>query len=206
MQALESLENDHRLLQSLTEALEAYVAALEAGQPLHAGDLHDLAQGFRAVADYRHFEKVEEVLLPVLVRNGFDYDLDALEGGRLEHERVRYLIEVLHQSAERDLSWNLDERRRIACAARNLVEHQRRLTTQLEQELFPRIVNQLQAPVLGKLTQQLCQFDEHDAARLPHLDIPELSRSVLARYATTGPGSSRLPPSRDLPPSRELAR
>ncbi len=205
MQALESLEHDHRLLRSLTEALEAYVAALEAGQPLHAGDLRDLAQGFRAVADYQHFEKVEEVLLPVLVRNGFDYNLDVLGGGWLEHERVRYLIEVLYQSAERDLNWNLDERQRIARAARNLVENQRR-TTQLEQELFPEIVTRLQPPVLGQLTEQLCQFDEHSAARVPSLDIPELSRSVLARYAAAGPDSSRLPPSRDLPPSRELAR
>jgi hemerythrin-like domain-containing protein len=206
MQALESLEHDHRLLRSLTEALEAYVSALEAGHPLHAGDLRDLVQGFRTVADYRHFEKVEEVLVPVLVRNGFDYNLDVLDGGRLEHERVRYLIEVLYQSAERELSWNLDERQRIACAARNLVEHQRRLTTQLEQELFPEIVTRLDGPVLGRLTEQLCQFDEQSAARDSALDIPELSRSVLARYAATVAGSAGLPPTRDLPSAREIAR
>lgn len=206
MQALESLEHDHRLLQSLTEALEAYVSALEAGKPLHAGDFRDLVQGFRMVADYRHFEKVEEVLVPVLVRNGFDYNLDVLDGGRIGHERVRYLIEVLYQSGERELSWNQDERQRIACAARNLVEHQRRLTTQLEEELFPEIFTRLEGSVLGQLTEQLCQFDEHSAARDPDLDIPGLSRSVLARYAATRPASPGLPPSRDLPPSRELAR
>jgi hemerythrin-like domain-containing protein len=193
MRALESLERDHRLLQDLTEALEVYVAALEAGSPLHEGDLRALVQGFRTVADYRYFEKVEEVLIPVLVRNGFDYDPDTLDDGRREHDRVRYLIEVLHQSAERELNWNLDERQRIARAARHLVE-QRHLAAQQEMELFPEIVTRLQPPALGQLTEQLSQFDVLHAARGPELDVSALSRSVLARYAAT------------LPPSRELAR
>jgi hemerythrin-like domain-containing protein len=192
MQALESLERDHRLLQGLTEALDVYVAALEAGQPLHEGDLRDLVQGFRTVADYRYFEKVEEVLIPLLVRNGFDYDFELLDDGRREHDRVRYLIEVLHQSAERELNWNVDERQRIVRAARHLVEDQRRLAARQQVE-FPEIVLRLQPPVLGRLTEQLCQFDELSAARGPELDVSALSQSVLARYAST------LPPSRDLP-------
>jgi hemerythrin-like domain-containing protein len=181
-------------LQGLTEALEVYVSALEAGQPLHEGDLRDLMHGFRTVADYRHFEKVEEVLIPVLVRNGFDYNLDLLDDGRREHDRVRYLIEVLHQSAERELNWNLDERKRIACSARNLVADQRRLATRQELELFPEIVTRLEPPVLGQLTEQLCQFDEQSASRGPKLDVSALSKSVFARYAST------------LPPARELTR
>jgi hemerythrin-like domain-containing protein len=192
MQALESLERDHRLLQGLTEALDVYVAALEAGQPLHEGDLRDLVQGFRTVADYRYFEKVEEVLIPLLVRNGFDYDFELLDDGRREHDRVRYLIEVLHQSAERELNWNVDERQRIVRAARHLVEDQRRLAARQQVE-FPEIVLRLQPPVLGRLTEQLCQFDELSAARGPELDVSALSQSVLARYAST------LPPSGDLP-------
>jgi hemerythrin-like domain-containing protein len=194
MQALESLERDHRLMRGLTEALEVYVSALEAGYPLHEGDLRALMHGFRAVADYRHFEKVEEVLIPVLARNGFQYNLDLLDDGRREHDRVRYLIEVLHQSAERELNWNLDERQRIARAARSLVEDQRRLATRQELELFPEIVTRLEAPALGQLTEQLCQFDEHHASREPALDVTALSQSVLARYTST------------LPSSRELTR
>jgi hemerythrin-like domain-containing protein len=184
MRALESLERDHRLLQGLTEALEAYVAALEAGHPLRSGDLSDLVQAFRTVADYRHFEKVEEVLVPWLVRNGFDLDLDRLDDGREDRERVRYLIEVLHQSAERELNWNLDECQRIARGARHLVEQQRHISARQAVELFPEILTRLEPAVLGQLTEQLCQFDEANAARWPELDIAALSESVLARYAS----------------------
>jgi hemerythrin-like domain-containing protein len=183
MRALESLERDHRLLHGLTEALEVYVAALEAGRPLRAGDLSALVNAFRTVADYHHFEKVEEVLIPMLVRSGFDFDLGRFDDGRREHERVRYLIEVLHQSAERELNWNLDERQRIARAARHLVDEQRRILARQASELFPEIVTRLEAPALGQLTRRLCQFDEANAARSPELDSAALSEAVLAQYA-----------------------
>jgi hemerythrin-like domain-containing protein len=199
MLGLESLERDHRLLQGLTDALEVYVAALEAGRTLRAGDLSDLVNAFRDVADYRHFEKVEEVLIPLLVRNGFDFDLAHLDDGRLEHERVRYLIEVLHQSAERELNWNLDERQRIARAARHLIAEQRRISARQTVELFPEIVTRLKAPVLGLLKRQLCHFDEANAARSPEFDIAAVSESVHARYASPLP---LLPASaRELPES-----
>jgi hemerythrin-like domain-containing protein len=233
MRALESLERDHRLLQGLTEALEVYVTALEEGQPLCAGDLSDIVLAFRTVADYRHFEKVEEVLIPLLVRSGFDGDLGRLDhDGREERGRVRYLIEVLHQSAERELNWNLDERQRIARAARHLIDELRRISARQAVELFPEIVTRLDHGVLGQLTEQLCQFDDANAARSPELDIAALHRSVLERYARSlqprsAPArdlpnwpeqsavesgslepavSSALQSSRDLPSTRELAR
>jgi hemerythrin-like domain-containing protein len=158
----------------------------------------------------------------LLVRSGFDFELARLDDGRHEHERVRYLIEVLHQSAERELNWNLDERQRIARAARHLIEEQRHITTRQAMELFPEIVTRLEAPVLGQLTQQLCQFDEASAARWPEGDIAAVSESVFARYATPLPPRSAsardlqeslesamrsaLQSSRDLPSTRELAR
>lgn len=235
MRVLESLERDHRLLQGLSDALEAYAAALEADQPLRAGDLSDLVHAFRNVADYRHFEKVEEVLIPWLVRHGFhvlagfDFNLGRLDDERQERERVRYLIAVLHQSAEREPNWNIDERQRIVRGARHLVEAQRRISSHQAEQLFPQIVARFEPAVLGELGQQLWHFDETSTARSPELDVGALVKRVLARYAAMLPprsSSSRelqdavlqdavLPPgmipatlqsSRDLPPARELAR
>jgi hemerythrin-like domain-containing protein len=193
MQALDTLGRDHQMLGELAEALGAYVSALEAGQPLRDGDLKELVESLRAVTEYRHFEKEEALLVPTLVRHGFDYNHVLLDGRRREFETQRYLLDVLHQSAERELNWTLDERERIARAARGLVEGLRQLASQEEAELFPEIVARLTPAVLGQLTEQLCQFDEQTAARWPGIDIASLHRSVLARYAST------------LPPSPEIA-
>lgn len=184
MRALESLERDHRLLQCLSEALEAYVSALESGQPLWAGDLKALVEALRSVADYAHFDKVEEVLIPVLVRNGFDFDLDLLDRELEDHARVRYLLEVLHQSAERELNWSLDERERIARVARHLVEALRRCSARQADELFPELVTRVKADVLQVLAEQLRKFDVANAARSSGLDAMAIARAVLARYVT----------------------
>ena len=190
--ALVSLERDHRLLWGLTEALDAYVRALDGGRPLRRGDLRALASGLRLVADYRHFEKEEEVLVPLLVRHGFDYQLDIFEDGRREHDSLRYLIEMLHQSAERELNWSLDERQRISRVARQLIERQRRLSRRQEDRLFPQVVARLAPRALGQLTEKLCQFDRSSAAREPGLDVAGITRSVVAHYAATLPSAREL--------------
>jgi hemerythrin-like domain-containing protein len=192
MQALESLQRDHRVLSGLSEALDAYVEALETGQQLWRGDLSDIMFGFRVMADYRHFEKEEEVLVPMLVRHGFDYNLEILDGARREHDGLRYLIRVLEEAAQREPSWNLFDRQRIASAARDLVERQWRLSAQQELELFPEVVTRLQPAVLGQLTERLWTFDEVSARRGFALNAGALGQSLLARYRPNAPSSREL--------------
>jgi hypothetical protein len=108
--------------------------------------------------------------LPTLVRHGFDDNHVMLDGRRRGYETRRDLIDVLHPSAERELNWTLNERERIARAARGLVEALRELASH-EAVLFPEIVARLEPTVLGQLTEQLCQFDEQTASRWPGIDI-----------------------------------
>lgn len=190
--ALASLERDHRLLWGLTEALRVYVSAMERGRPLRRGDLRALASGLRVIGDYRHFEKEDEVLVPAVVRHGFAYNLDIFEEARHEHDALRYLIEVLSQSAQREPSWRVDERLRISCVARQLIERQRRLSARQERRLFPEIVARLSPEALGQLTERLEQFDASRAAREATLDAAGLSRSIVAHYADTLPSSREL--------------
>jgi len=192
MQALESLQRDHRVLNVLSEALDAYVEALESGRELWRGDLTDIVHGFRTLADHRHFEKEDEVLVPLLVRHGFDYQLDILDDARAEHDSLRYLIRVLEQAAERELRWTLHERLRIVGTARNLVERQRRLAAAQEIELFPEVVTRLRPAVLGQLTEQLWSFDEARMARGQVLDAAALHRSMVARYRANTPSAREL--------------
>lgn len=201
--ALASLERDHRQLRGLTDALHAYVDALDGGRPLRRGDLKAIVSGLRVVADYRHFEKEDEVLVPMLVRHGFDYHHPLLADGRREHDSLRYLIDVLQQSAERELNWKLDERERISRVAHQLIERQRRLSMRQEARLFPLVIARLQPSALGQLTEQLCQFDRSSAAREPALDVAGLARSVLGFYGA--PSTASLPPARETSsPAREI--
>jgi hemerythrin-like domain-containing protein len=191
MRALDSLRRDHQLLFGLTEALDAYANAMDAEQPLVAGDFAALVQGFRTFADYRHFEKEEQILGPWLVRHGFDDNLPILVDGRDEHHKLRYLIDVLYQSAQRELDWTKDERKRISAAAHSLCERQRRLAAQQEIELFPDIITRIAGSHLEELASELWQFDVRSEAKSSALDAQELSRDVFGRYAGLGPSRAR---------------
>jgi len=205
MRALESLHRDHQLIFGLTEALDAYANALDAKHPLVAGDFKALVHGFRTFADYRHFEKEENILVPWLVRRGFDDNSGILVGARNEHQQLRYLIDVLYQSAERELDWSRDERNRISAAARSLSEQQRQLAAQQEIELFPDILTRLPAHALDDLASELWQFDVRSEVRASPLDVQELSRDVAGRYADAPPSRPRAPSASPPPPSSRPA-
>lgn len=198
MEALDSLQRDHELLGGLAEAFEAYVDALEAGQPLQAGDLKELMQGFRALLDYRLFEKEEAVLVPVLVRSGFDYEHELLHQERAEQDGLRHLLAVLEHGAEREPSWSLDERLRIARAGRSLVERLRELAAQQGSRLVPELIERVGPRGLGHVNQQLCEIDARSARQAPGLDVAGLSRSLLARYSDLPSPSSRGVSTREL--------
>ena len=74
MQALVSLQQDHRLLLELTDALEAFARALPDAEVVPLADLEAFAHAFREFADNLHYEKEEHVLMPFLARHGYDWN------------------------------------------------------------------------------------------------------------------------------------
>ena len=188
--ALESLRRDHQALLLLADALDAYAAALEARRPVHPGDLRALVHALRTFGDYRHFEKEEQVLVPLLVRAGFDFALGVFAEGRHAHQRLRHLIEVLEYAAQRELDWSRFEQTAIVAAARALTDAQRRISDRQERELLPEIAKRLDGPALELLNRELLRFDERDAARSSGFDVWRVGRETLERY-----GAASLPAS-----------
>ncbi|HEU4577717.1 MAG TPA: hemerythrin domain-containing protein [Polyangiaceae bacterium] len=186
--ALQSLGRDHQVLALLADALDAYAGALASGAPLLPGDFTLLVQAWRSFGDQRHYEKEEQIVTPLLVRSGLDYDLPVLIEERRARQQLRYLIAVLEHAAHRELQWSGFERSGINACARTLTEVHRRSSSEQERELFPEIVT-LAPDMLGALNQQLLRFDAADDARRqadPARDV----RALLARYGVERAGAT----------------
>jgi hemerythrin-like domain-containing protein len=160
MQALSSLVREHQLISGLLGALHSYAGRMRGALPPDAADLQRFASTFRELVDYRHHEKEESILLPLLARNGFAWSSGSLAEVRREHSHLRYLMDVVYQAAARDLTWSRDERRKIADAAVAFVDFKRRHLQKEEVELFPAVSRRLEASALGQLEAELAQFDE----------------------------------------------
>lgn len=186
--ALQSLRRDHQVLALFADALDAYLGALVSGARMIPGDFTLLVQVWRSFGDQRHFEKEEQIVTPLLVRSGLDFDLEVLVEERRAREQLRYLISVLEHATHREPQWSGFERSAICASARALTAIHRRCSEEQERELFPEIVT-LDPDVLATLNRQLLRFDAADDQRRES-DTAALGRELLARYGVVAPAAA----------------
>lgn len=182
MQALVSLQQDHRLLLELTDALEAFAQALPGADTVPVADLEAFAHAFRELADNLHYEKEEHVLMPFLARHGYDWNGELLAQVREDHNQNRYLIDVLYQAAQLEGGFSRDDQRRIASTAKALARSQRRLLQLQDIELFPAVSSSIDGSALAELHAKLSDFDYQGSQRARGLK--QLIGTLSSRYAS----------------------
>ena len=177
---LSSLKQDHHMLLALTDALDVFANALMRTEEVSPSDVGEFAHAFREFADYVHYEKEEHVLLPFLVRHGFDWNCELLEQIRAEHSRDRYLIDVLHQAGEQQGRLSQHDRRRLAATAATLASVQRGLTMKQDIELLPEVTTALDPQALEELNAELSRFDSQRGGRA--VKLRRMIQGLTLRY------------------------
>lgn len=197
MSALRSLTDEHQMIVELLGALHAHATRLRGGASVDPADLARFAEVLRELVDYRHHEKEEGILLPLLARNGFDWSDGLLEELRREHGHLRHLLDVLYQAAAKaapvDESGaglvgarrtpSLDDRRQIADTALAFVELKRLHIVKEESVLFPAVRQRLGARALERLGAELAQFDEVLARHAASALVFREAAALVQRYS-----------------------
>jgi hemerythrin-like domain-containing protein len=197
MSALKSLTDEHQLIGELLGALHTYATRSRADMSLDPADLARFAEVLRELVDYRHHEKEEGILLPLLARNGFEWSDGLLEELRREHGHLRHLMEVLYQAAAKDAPLDesgvgaltarrtpsLEDRRQIADTALALVELKRLHVAKEETVLFPAVRERLGARALERLGAELGQFDEALARQAGSAQVFREAAALVQRYS-----------------------
>ncbi len=159
MRAIASLVREHEVMSSVVSALEVYVQRLERRDPVDPEDLARFAEIFEELGDCIHHEKEENILLPLLSRNGFEWNRGILAAVRSEHRQERYLTNVLFQTSQRAGTLNDEHRRYIVASGRALVDFQRRHHELENRRLFPEIDRRMSEPAKAELAALLESFD-----------------------------------------------
>lgn len=215
--ALASLMREHEMLSMLIDSLACYAKRLfeshEAGTQRSSstqpgaqrswsaeGERRDLA-AFTAVlsgfADELHHEKEEEILQPILSRHGLCWQAGLLADVRMEHDRERYLIEVLQQAAECELAWTSEDRRSIAATALALATFQREHMEKENSELFPEVARRLSNSALEELRAALERFDRLPRHVAQGTELLAIADQLISRYPPAGRASAGATQSRD---------
>ena len=96
---IHTLESEHRVIESVLDAMEKEAASVQAGQPLRKEFWLEVSDFLEHFADGHHHAKEEDLLFPVLVERGI-----AEEGGPIgcmkqEHVQGRALRQRIHDAA-----------------------------------------------------------------------------------------------------------
>ncbi len=184
MSALLSLTDEHQMISELLGAVQTYATRLRGGATVDAADLARFSEVFRELCDYRHHEKEEAILLPLLARNGFEWSSGLLAELRAEHGQLRYLIDVLCQAAAKDAALgSREDRRQIAEAVSAFVELERAHIRKEETRLLPEIAQRLGARALEQLSAELAQFDEVTGRNAGNAQIFQQAGELVQRYS-----------------------
>lgn len=182
MSALLSLTEEHETISGLLGALQTYATRMRSGATVDPADLARFSQVLHEIVDYRHHEKEEGILMPLLARNGFEWSTGLLAELRHEHGHLRHLIDVLAQAASKDSASSREQRRQVVEVALDFVEYKRRHIAKEEDVLFPAILERLDARALEQLTAELERFDRATgvASRGP---LEQIANELVTRYS-----------------------
>jgi len=124
MDPIEALMNEHRLIESVLDALEVYVDRLPPNSSSDFADLGRFTQFIRAFADACHHGKEEDILFATMVEKGMPRQSGPIAVMLHEHEEGRQLVRTLTDFAARssEPGWSDADRQRIRQAARSYAE------------------------------------------------------------------------------------
>lgn len=179
---LEALADEHRLIARALAALEAYAERLERDETTPVEDLARFAAFFTEFAELWHHVKEEDILLPALVRGGFDWDTGPISHVRKDHEHELYLVRVLRQAAAQESAWSPEDRRHALAAIRAFIEFQRAHMHKEETQLFPEATRRLEPSILSDVNRRIESFGAERFKQGEYQKLRELAEALIAGY------------------------
>ena len=99
MTPIQTMDSEHRLIESVVRWLGNMATAIEHGQRVEAGWLERAVEFFRVYADQLHHGKEEALFFPMLVKRGVPPGGCPIGGLNHEHEKGRALVQTLAEQA-----------------------------------------------------------------------------------------------------------
>jgi hemerythrin-like domain-containing protein len=184
MDAFETLMSEHRLIESVIDALGGYMQELTTAGTASREELGRFAEFFKGYADAFHHAKEENILFNVMCANGFSQTSGPVAAMLADHEQNRHYTQILKFAADRgDAPWSEEEIAEVVAAAG---AYSYLLAGHIQKEdgiLYPMAKSRLPVAALQEIA---AAFEKHAAdqstlAQQEHLRI--LAAGLAERFA-----------------------
>jgi hemerythrin-like domain-containing protein len=191
MDAIETLMNDHRLIE---RALDGLVAFADEVRRKSTDDKVELARfvGFiREFADAHHHGKEEDVLFAAMIEAGFPRQGGPIAVMLHEHDQGRAFVGQLAELSTQAAPWSADDRQRVADAAYG---YSNLLHAHIHKEdaiLYPMAEQRLAPEVLARVSAECERLEQQKTASGDLERLHQLAAELLARHAPGNPDAQK---------------
>lgn len=183
MTAIQTLMDEHRMIERAITALTAYARAAAKGAEAPRSDLALFVGFIQDYADSNHHGKEEDILFRAMVDNGMPIDGGPLAVMLAEHAEGRRLAGSLAELAAGEGGWEQGQRQRLLFAATG---YARLLQEHIQKEdriLYPMAVRMLPDDIWRQIEEEFSAFQAatHRAEQVARLK--QTAEELAKRYA-----------------------
>jgi hemerythrin-like domain-containing protein len=181
MDAVETLMNEHRLIEQVLDALEGFAEDAVRRGATEKDELGRFVTFVREFADACHHGKEEDILFAAMVEAGFPRNGGPIAVMLHEHDQGRALVGILKARAEQDAPWTDADRQEVAEVARGFAAMLHAHIHKEDAILYPMAEQHLAAEAMARVAEGC---DRYDAAREEtHERLRALAEALVARHA-----------------------
>jgi len=179
--AIELLMTEHRLIESVLDALDAYANALERGDGYERSDLARFVTFAREFADDKHHQKEEKILFTTMQDHGFPRGAGPVAVMEYEHGVLRNFVATLADVAS-TADWASDETTRVIQAARSFARMLRQHIDKEDTILYPMSMSAIPAPAFETINQRCAEVERQLADSGATERLEALAAELTDRY------------------------
>jgi hemerythrin-like domain-containing protein len=180
--AIETMMHEHRLIEGVLAALDAYVVAVNRGQGFERADLGKFVSFFRDYADARHHGQEEKILFAAMQDHGVSGETGPLADLLHEHIVGRALISVLGDIAPAGKDWPADAPARITDAASRFGRLLRQHIDKEDVYLYPMARETLPESIFNAVTAECHRVAQQHMTSSSGARLDALANDLIARY------------------------
>lgn len=183
MDAIGTLMSEHRIIESVLDALVAFSDEVRRKGTTEKEELARFVAFVRGFADACHHGKEEGVLFTAMVEHGFPRDGGPIAVMLHEHDQGRALVRILDARAGQPEPWTDADRQEIGEVANGYSEMLRAHIQKEDGVLYPMAEQHLPPEALQRVSEDCERFEAEQTGSGEHERFHALAESLVARYA-----------------------
>ena len=187
MEAIETLMNEHRVIERAIDALAAFADETRRGAAEDRPELSRFVTFIRDFADACHHGKEEDILFKAMVDAGFPSQGGPIAVMLHEHDVGRAFVKRLADLGAQASPWSAGDREALAEAAHGYADLLRQHIHKEDAILYPMAEQHLPPPVQERVDQLCERYEEEKTGSGEHERLHQLAEELVARHVPALP-------------------